>query len=373
MLRLKMFLAGLFLILATCSAQAAQGPEDADMLFLITVKDKYGFIDRSGKVVVPPQFEDAEEFSEGLAVVKVAGLYGYIDASGKFAIKPKFYNAASFSDGMAAVFSPDGGQNGSMGYIDKTGSLVITLPPEQRGFPPPLSDGLALIWNERKLGYMDATGRVVIKPQFDSAFPFSEGLAQVLVGERYGYIDKTGRVVIAPQFYRIYIPDRLGRQHASMPPSPFHEGLAGVKLDDQGTWGYVDKAGQLIFKTQTSHLAYPFSEGLARLLVNHDFGFIDRTGKIVIKPDFDYAEDFSEGLAAVRVTVDQGTWSDNLWGYIDKSGQFVIPPRFTGARQFKGGLAQVQIRTERRIESSDIYSTGYIDKTGKVVWSAIID
>ena len=374
MWQLRMFLAGLFLILAMCSVQAASAPQDADMLFLITVKDKHGFIDRSGKVVIPPRFEEAEEFSEGLAVVKVNGLYGYIDATGQFAIKPKFYKADSFSSGLAGVFSPDGGRYGSMGYIDRTGSMVITLPSEHREFPSPFSEGLVPIAGEGKAGYMDATGKVVIPAQFDAAFPFSEGLAQVLIGKRYGYIDKAGRVRIEPQFFMGSIVDHLGRPHPSVPSSPFREGLAGVKLDDKDAWGYIDQTGKLIFKTGTrSDRAYVFSDGLAIVVNDYDFGFMDRTGKVVIETRFNYAEDFSEGLAPVRVRVNNKWDYDDLWGYIDKSGEMLIPPRFTGADRFEGGLAKVQIRTKKRMEGSDLYSLGYIDRTGKVVWSTVVE
>jgi hypothetical protein len=47
---------------------------------------------------------------------------------------------------------------------------------------------------------------------------------------------------------------------------------------------------------------------------------IDETGKIVIEPEFDNWTNFSEGLAAVSV--------DFKWGYIDKSGKWAIPPQF---------------------------------------------
>lgn len=50
----------------------------------------YGYIDKSGKEVIPPQFRDAGNFSEGLAPVFIDGKIGFIDKTGKFAIKPKF-------------------------------------------------------------------------------------------------------------------------------------------------------------------------------------------------------------------------------------------------------------------------------------------
>ncbi|PSO65063.1 MAG: hypothetical protein BRC36_04695 [Cyanobacteria bacterium QH_2_48_84] len=49
-------------------------------------------------------------------------------------------------------------------------------------------------------------------------------------------------------------------------------------------------------------------------------GYIDKTGEIVINRQFDYAGEFSEGLAMVKV--------GDKWGYIDKTGEMVINPQF---------------------------------------------
>ena len=46
-----------------------------------------------------------------------------------------------------------------------------------------------------KWGYIDKTGKFVIEPKFEGAYPFSEGLAMVKVGKAVGYIDKTGRYI----------------------------------------------------------------------------------------------------------------------------------------------------------------------------------
>jgi hypothetical protein len=40
------------------------------------------------------------------------------------------------------------------------------------------------------------TGKLVISPQFNQAYPFSQGLAAVNIGDKWGYIDKTGKFVI---------------------------------------------------------------------------------------------------------------------------------------------------------------------------------
>ena len=68
----------------------------------------------------------------------------------------------------------------------------------------------------------------------------------------------------------------------------------------------------MVIKPFTFRHSY-FFEGLACVLINEQFGYIDKTGKIVIEPQFDCsAANFSEGLARVKI--------DGKYGYVDKKG-----------------------------------------------------
>lgn len=51
-----------------------------------------------------------------------------------------------------------------------------------------------------KLGYMDKSGKMVIEPKFEAGSIFVNGIAPVKVGENVGYIDKKGEYVIKPEF-----------------------------------------------------------------------------------------------------------------------------------------------------------------------------
>jgi len=62
------------------------------------------------------------------------------------------------------------------------------------------SEGLALIEKDGKYGYIDPTGKIIIKPQFELAYNFLEGFALVKKGGKWGCIDKTGRITFKPQF-----------------------------------------------------------------------------------------------------------------------------------------------------------------------------
>ena len=78
-----------------------------------------------------------------------------------------------------------------------------------------------------------------------------------------------------------------------------------------------------------------YYEGLAIVILNDKFGFIDKTGKEVIPIKYDYAQDFSEGLAKVKL--------NNKWGFIDKTGKEVIPIKYDDAESFSKSLAGVKL------------------------------
>ncbi len=57
---------------------------------------KWGYIDTSGHLAIPNQFDNAGAFVEGLAKVSLGNRVGYIDKTGHYAINPQFYEAHSF-------------------------------------------------------------------------------------------------------------------------------------------------------------------------------------------------------------------------------------------------------------------------------------
>src|SRR5205814_7957191 len=72
--------------------------------------------------VLPPVYDSAEDFSEGLAAARIKGRTGYIDESGSIIVKPAYDQGYPFSEGLAMVRNGD-----YWGYIDKTGQVVIPL------------------------------------------------------------------------------------------------------------------------------------------------------------------------------------------------------------------------------------------------------
>lgn len=95
---------------------------DDNLLAVMDSNDLWGFIDKTGKEVVPCQWLNYYCYSEDLlGVKKTNGLWGFIDKTGNLVIPYQWKSVDDFHEGLAGVQGP----NDLWGFIDKTGKLVI--------------------------------------------------------------------------------------------------------------------------------------------------------------------------------------------------------------------------------------------------------
>lgn len=136
--------------------------------------------------------------------------YGYRDTKGATVIPLGKYTVC-FTDTFrtyAIVLKPNSG----FIAIDRQENVLYQVFLFDNG-PDYVEEGLFRIIENNKIGFADAqTGKVVITPQFDCAFPFVNGTAQVSndcssrmngehriwESEKWFYIDKTGKIVNKP-------------------------------------------------------------------------------------------------------------------------------------------------------------------------------
>ncbi|RZJ33827.1 MAG: WG repeat-containing protein [Flavobacterium sp.] len=197
-----------------------------------SIGEKWGFVDKTGKIVIPAQFESAGNFHDGKCFVKNKdGKFGYIDTSGKIVINYQFDEARNFENNCAVVALKD-----KFGVIDSQGKYVIN-PQFNEMYP----DGdMFTIEQDKKWGWCDKEGKIVINPQFDDIMPFhSEDLAAVQSGKMSGYINKEGKIVINPQFDFAY---------------PFNNNLAIVNSGEK--FGFIDSSGKYLVNPQFDGLSY---------------------------------------------------------------------------------------------------------------------
>jgi len=162
-----------------------------------------GFLDFTGAWVIPPRFESAYPFSEGLAEIRADDdKWGYINRQGEVVIACQFSDVTYFHEGLAAV---------------------------QVGEYP-----------SRYYGFIDASGGWVIQPQFDDASVFSQGLAAVKQDDLWGYIGRDGNWAIAPVFNRVWPFSEAGHACVSAP------------VGNDEWYGMIDRTGQWLLPPRYS-------------------------------------------------------------------------------------------------------------------------
>lgn len=196
-------------------------PENGYLILRKSIPGKLGYNEKelainveTGEIVIPMEYDNIDDYSDGLFCVRKDDKYGYLNNKNEVVIPLKFADAMSFSEGLAMVAIEDGifySIGGPLprrtyGFIDKTGTFVI-----HPKFGDPLfndgskkfSEGLCAVgvksskyyWAQ-KFGYIDITGKYVIEPIFTKAGDFINGIAVVERGNKYGGINKRGEIII---------------------------------------------------------------------------------------------------------------------------------------------------------------------------------
>jgi hypothetical protein len=208
--------------------------------------------------------------------------------------------------------------NGHVG-TDKKGIII----PSDYWRGKVYTDGFAIVEDTTTnlYGFASRFG-VEIPCIYTSASDFSEELAAVQDAQtgKYGYINKKGETVIP------FLYDEVGRFGHDRDGHQAFDGLAYVnigmtsegryKIFSDGKWGLINKKGEVVLPIKYGYIS-PSSEGIAfiydgeifidkqtfdkKSVFSGNLGFINASGTIIIKPQFDFhASMFHNGVAEVK-------------------------------------------------------------------------
>jgi hypothetical protein len=250
--------------------------------------------------------------------------------------------------------------------VTQEGKHILTSYPIPAGYEVVEVNKVPWVWNyiwdwDYKEGIEESNGFTVVASDFTDAFA-EWGLTgltfhlHILVRK----VKTTHPITTTEAGYVVIVPPKYDRVEN------FSDGMAGVMLNDK--WGFIDKTGKEIISPKyadtryDSNHSYKFSDGMAIVAVGYDWlgtrewSVVDKTGKEIIPfGKYDYIESFSEGLAAVRI----GDRWDGKWGFIDKTGKEIVSPQYNNVRPFSEGVSLVNYFW--------MGDGGIIDKTGKEI------
>lgn len=340
----------------------------------VLMDEKYGFVNKDGKEILKPEYDEVGAFINGLAYVLKGDLYGYIDTEIHIIVPVKYKAVGMFnSDGL--VWVNEGGKfekstptkvsGGKYGIYDHKGNVIVPVQYKLVGTFFPYEQKL----NDDKLKKMGVQVRTVLKEsgshrllvkrmvprgKFSKLPDGAYGLwaSNKADGTKNAVISKNGEVLIPVNRYlQAFYPEEgmamvkpkttfeynfldmsSGKMVFDKPLRnawSYQDGLAVIQ-DTQ--WFLVDKSGKKVSAGYKG--IYPRKDGVYITESANGFGALSSDGKEIIVSDKKYLFPPSHGL----MLCSEG---DNI-GYVDTSGDWVIEPKYYWGQSFNFGYASVQ-------------------------------
>lgn len=235
----------------------------------------------TGKIEIPAQYERAWVFSEGLGAVVKNGKVGFIDHSGKVVIPFQFtYHQDSknvvdflFREGYCVMI----GQNKKQGLIDKTGKWAVE---PQYDFLVRPEKGYRVMAKNNYYGVLDSNLNVLFEPVYDFDFQFLEEGILVSKDHKKQLIAYDGKTVLQPLVFDeignvTYPTEKLAEDGQFInPPCNVRYYRMG------GGYGLMDKSGKLITEPLYKNISGLSNEEIACWINGDCFIVLDSKGRV---------------------------------------------------------------------------------------------
>jgi hypothetical protein len=223
----------------------------SDGLAAVRIDDKWGFVDRGGKLVIEPRFHESAAFVNGLAAVETGEGYGYLRKDGSWQISPRYWVGFAFGQKAALVTRPDMQE----ALIDRDGHELYVFAPDLE----PHGDfvqGLLHVTQHFPQVLRNVDGRSLELPLGTFLAAGTDGWRAGLIGAgklireerttRYGYLNQKGEWAIPPKFSEV---------------STFRDGVALVR-ESEDLAGLIDTHGEWVVRFGKELSAQRDSSGL---------------------------------------------------------------------------------------------------------------
>lgn len=307
-------------------------------------KENFGVIDKTGKLLVPYQFQNIRLFHDNIAAAERNRYWGFIDTTGNYVIQPIYTSVNDFKEGIARV-----SDRRKYGYVNTQGKLIVSC---ELSYAEDAEGGICRVRKNEKYGILSTQGSWIIEPKYDKILPFDEeAQAMVTIKDKkdfyYGIINKEGKEIIPCKYQEL---------------GAFQQGVAKVRIND--TYNFIDRKGNYIFKEFYEDIL-GLHEGLLGVKKGGKWGFIDIQGNMSIKPQYNEVHSFMNGFARVITSKRKLIYIDkNAKAYkkLPKDVVWFNQDSYIQVKPFQEGLAAVQLKSGKWL---------YITNTGKKPFAGI--
>lgn len=341
-----------------------------DQNYRVQLSDVHGVVDHDFREIVPLGYSFLGPFTNHLAVARKGSRYGLISKSGKPVI-PFEFDTLVLENNFVRARSSTGGISSWLVYD----TFGIRKSPRQYDFIGSFNGKFFPAKHHGFWGAFDRYGNEVLACVYDSLLDFNQDVAAVQFKNLYGILDYGEKWIVLPQRYPLRLATgrlfflqqdtitflrnfdneilyfttsplsvRDGQIQEQAPQGVVriiteqglintvvappvvedaevvyeeHEGMRGIKRS--GRFGFIDSRGRLRVANRYEAIG-KFSEGLAAVMIMGRWGFVNREDKIAINPNYDFTDGFQDHVTIVG--------RDGKMGVIGRDGKVVLPIRY---------------------------------------------
>ncbi|MBR6750169.1 MAG: WG repeat-containing protein [Bacteroidaceae bacterium] len=332
-------------------------------------KDKWGFVDSLGNVVVKHKYNSVTPFVNGRAKVQKGDNYGIIDEMGVEVLKTSYRIIEDYNGKCYKVASGGKIKDGVLfdenwGFISYDGEVILAPQYSKIG---DFIDGVAYVQSKNKYGFITEDLSVLVPCIYSAVGLFneygyvwvnkggrldSENSTQV-TGGKYGVYNKRGEVVV-PVEYAVVATFKLKEptQYTQKELKKMSSMVKRVR-EDEGSYRFLERNNEMmrLFGKLDMSVSYDFFVSTRADGSNN--GVIASDGTILVPVNmFDAVAGVEEGFAPVY----NSSRRLNYWNV--SQGELLSSAWYADGTSFQNGLAIC------RNKSGDYF---FIDQNNKVV------
>jgi len=311
-----------------------------DNYHAIKNNDKYGYIDRNGRLVIDYQFQEATDFHNGFAQISNGRFWAVIDKQGR-KISDWYEVIHPFEGDIAIVEKLE-----NIGFINTTGRFMG----QWYSSIEPLEFGLYKVEKYEQFAIVNSKG-FLITQWFQEIYDYQNGYVKIKKDEKFAYLNNIGALVVGwydvigdvndglisivnNDKYAFYNVEKFFTSDFYDYIGDFHNELAVVELN--GKFGYISKNNDIVFSIEYDKVT-DFNGGIAQVVKGNEAAYINTSGEIVMGWYDSKSYIFDEpprGLIALCFGA--------KYGYQTINGRRIIPAKFDYAENFSEGIALVK-------------------------------
>jgi hypothetical protein len=286
--------------------------------FLVKLGGKWGVLSEQGQELIPPKYDESRQlgmrtrYTNGIVgkaeIVRSGEVWGLLSEDGKELIAPQYHQIKSFPSAVSVLaYSKDN----KWGLLSKDGTEITK----------PIYNQIELFHRETfkvrqgknppKVGLIDSLGNEVLAPVYDDVTLFVNNLFWASTGHHpqatYLLYNRQGKQMLQQEFVRV---DRLVGDLARVTMRT----ASGVQS------GFIDSTGAIAIKPEYDYIDYFSDKGTSVVRQNGKTGLINRKGAFVVKPIYESYQHVYDDVNIVQL--------DSKYGVMDDAGKLTVPVKY---------------------------------------------